>query len=160
MSTYSRGVTFERKVATQLRGCGYSVQRSPMSRGPADLIAEKTATFPTTVQHGSWHMTTIPPQITVTDKLLIQCKHTSRAATCSDSRRGYLTVTEWNSLWDAAQQAGARPLVAFNRGKHTVFMELMGRKSGQRRKQPWMEVEVEVKCESCRGAENFELGKP
>ena len=59
--------------------------------------------------------------------LFIQCKNS-----------GYMGVSEWNIFVDACVHAGATPILAL-RGDDGMpsYMEILGRKDGSRRRQPW-----------------------
>ena len=132
-STYARGRSFEYRVKYALMDAGYEVARSPMSRGPWDLAGHKCGAFISdTPSNGRI-------AVTVTDRIYVQCKfHARGTATCL---RGYVPPADWNRLWDSAQAADARPLVAYNDAKgHIRFMELTARKRAHQ-KQPWCDWE-------------------
>jgi Holliday junction resolvase len=114
-TAYRQGRTFEYRIKYALMDKGYDVQRSPASKGPWDLKAEKRV-----------------GDSTVT--LFIQAKANTT---------GYVPPKEWNLLYDYANARGGVPLVAFKDEKRRITYRIMtGRKSG-RRKQPWIEWSVE-----------------
>jgi Holliday junction resolvase len=118
VSSYSRGVYFERRVRDDLKARGYDVQRSPMSRGPADLTANRTD-----------------------GKLYVQAKFTGPKADTAESKRGYLSVVEWNLLYAKAYLEDAKPIVAFNTTKGKITYRLLLKPKQDRRRQPWTEFE-------------------
>jgi hypothetical protein len=118
MSTYSRGRAFEYRVKADLESKGFSCERSPMSRGPADITGVRGD-----------------------EKVYCQCKFTGPKADTAECKRGHLPPVEWNLLYAKAYLEDAKPVVAFNTTKGKITYRLLLKPKEDRKRQPWTEFE-------------------
>lgn len=100
MSNRERGDYLERQTRTALIGFGWVVVRAGGSLGPADLVALRVGNTP----------------------LLIQCKILGKGRNFPRVDPG-----ERTALWECAEMAGARPIIATRyRGGYVALLSLNG----------------------------------
>lgn len=117
MSNYSRGASFERKVASDLEAFGYVTVRSAGSHSPADVLATRRSLLG--VVYG------------VAEVVAVQCK-----------TNGRLDPDEWNEFWEWCAKGGALPILAQRgaKGHGVIYSRLTSRKdvSGRQPLEPWV----------------------
>ena len=108
---YQKGYRFELRTRDHFRKLGYYVKRSYASKGAEDLLAIKKMVISCIDP-----ITKKQKDITVSESFVIQCKNLAveKKLNRSDADR----------LITLAKQCGATPLLAFNRNRKLVIVEV------------------------------------